>query len=64
VGLTKGWVFGFQLLLGIASLVFLSLSPAGLMSIIFLHYIYIYIYRQREREGERERERERERREN
>jgi hypothetical protein len=32
-------VCSFQLLLGIASTVFLGLSPAGLMSIIFLSFV-------------------------
>jgi hypothetical protein len=36
--LTRGRVCGFQLSLGIASAVFLGLSPTGLMSIIFLSF--------------------------
>jgi hypothetical protein len=37
--LTRGWVCSFQLLLGIASAVFLGLSSTGLMSIIFVSFI-------------------------
>jgi hypothetical protein len=51
--LTRGRVCSFQLLLSIASAVFLGLNPAGLMSFIFLSYIYIYIYIEREREREK-----------
>jgi hypothetical protein len=46
--------------LGIASAVFLGLSPAGgtlehYLPVFYIYiYIYIYIYRERERERERE----------
>jgi hypothetical protein len=41
--LTRGRVCSFQLLLGIASAVFLGLSPAGLMNINFLFLTEVWV---------------------